>query len=82
MVVTGQGIHRTGRVSLEAFERVDDAGEFTESSQIPSALWIRSSDIPQFTQIDNYDSLIAEIKFPVLFGSSPKEGARNRLDPG
>ena len=33
MVITGQRSDRASRMSLKAFERVDDAGEFTESSQ-------------------------------------------------
>jgi hypothetical protein len=32
---------------------------------------------PQFTQIDNYDSLIAEIKFPVPSGV-PSKGRRGK----
>jgi hypothetical protein len=36
--------------------------------------------LPQFTQIDNCDSLIAKIKFPVPFGPNPEEGAGNHLD--
>jgi hypothetical protein len=35
---------------------------------------------PQFTQIDNYDSLIVEIKFPVQLGPNLEEAARNHLD--
>jgi hypothetical protein len=33
MVITGQGSHRASRISLEALQRVDDAGEFTESTR-------------------------------------------------
>jgi hypothetical protein len=35
---------------------------------------------PQFTQIDNYDSLIVEIKFPVQLGPNLEEAVRNHLD--
>ena len=35
---------------------------------------------PQFTQIDNYDSLIVEIKFPVQSGPNLEEAVRNHLD--
>jgi hypothetical protein len=58
----------------------DDAGEFTESNvgfMVSEALIL-----PQFTQIDNYDSLIVEIKFLVQSGSNLEEGARNHLDSG
>jgi hypothetical protein len=74
---TGQGTHRASRISLEAFERVDGAGEFTETRPIS---WLYDSEAliwPQFTQIDNYDSLIVEIKFPVQLGPNLEEAARN-----
>jgi len=35
---------------------------------------------PQFTQIDNYDSLIVEIKFPVQSGPNLEKAARNHLN--
>jgi hypothetical protein len=36
--------------------------------------------MPQFTQIDNYDSLIFEIKFPVQSWPNLEKAARNHLD--
>jgi hypothetical protein len=35
---------------------------------------------PQFTQIDNYDSLIFGIRFPVQSGPNLVEAAENYLD--
>jgi hypothetical protein len=47
------------------------------------ALWISKRLISsEFTQINNYDSLLFEIKFPVQSGANVEEVARNRLDSG
>jgi hypothetical protein len=53
---------------------------FTESSQYVGLMDSEALYWPQFTQIDNYDSLIVEIKFPVQSG--PKSRGRREKSPG
>jgi hypothetical protein len=49
-------------------------GQYVGLTDSEALIW------PQFTQIDNYDSLILEIKFPVQSGPNLEEAARNHLD--